>query len=94
MHEDDSQLLKPHTIRHGTRIDDWMKGLEVLIVLESALQNVFRLAQTLHVRKCVLILNLDWTDPTQVQVMELAHKLTWSELYDCSFSNWWPLFHS
>jgi hypothetical protein len=68
MSEHDSHILKPHTINHGTRIDDWMKGLDVVIVLESALQNVFRLAHELHVRKCVLVLNMDWTDPSKVQL--------------------------
>ncbi len=63
----DSQILKPHTVSHGTRIENWMKDLDVVIVLESALENVFRLAQALHVRKCVLVLNMDWTDPSKVQ---------------------------
>ncbi len=67
MSEHDSQILKPFTVSHGTRIHDWMEGLDVVIVLESALQNVFRLAQTLHVRKCVLVLNMDWADPSKVQ---------------------------
>jgi hypothetical protein len=44
-----------------------------VIVLESALENVFRLAQALHVRKCVLVLNMDWTDPSKVQNLGHYH---------------------
>ena len=66
MSDEDSPILRPHTIHQGIRIDDWMKGLDVVVVLESALQNVFRLAHALHVSKCVLVLNMDWTDPSKV----------------------------
>ena len=64
--EEDSNILQPYASLAGTRIEDWMKGLEAIVVLESALLHVFLLAKSLSVKKCVLILNMDWSDPSQV----------------------------
>ena len=66
MDAQDSEILRPYAIHAGTSLQEWMKGLDALVVIESALMNVFLLAKSLGVKKCVLILNMDWSDPNQV----------------------------
>ena len=65
---EDSQILQPYLTHAGIRIEDWMKGLDAVVVLETALLNVFLLARSLKINKCILVLNLDWSDPSQVQI--------------------------
>jgi hypothetical protein len=65
---EDSQILQPYLSHEGIRIEDWMNDLDAIVVLETALLNVFLLAKSLKIKKSVLVLNMDWTDPSQVQI--------------------------
>ena len=73
MAEGSSQTLEPHAVREGTKLESWLGTIDAIVVMESALTNVFSLAHKRGVRSKIIFLNLEWSDPRQVSLV--AHPI-------------------
>jgi hypothetical protein len=69
MPEGSSQTLEPHAVREGTKLESWLGTIDAIVVMESALPNVFSLAHKRGVRSKIIFLNLEWSDPRQVSLV-------------------------
>jgi hypothetical protein len=77
----DSAIFEHHMVAAGTDVREWLKTVDVVVVFESVLRSFFAAAHKLGVRKKVLVLNIDWTEPNTLLALhsEIPGLQMWSK---------------
>jgi hypothetical protein len=77
----DSSIFERHMVAAGTDVREWLKTLDVVVVFESVLRSFFATAHKLGVRKKVLVLNIDWTEPNALLALhsEISGLQLWTK---------------
>jgi hypothetical protein len=79
----DSAIFEYHMVAAGTNVREWLHHtpVDVVVVFESVLRSFFAAAHKLGVRKKVLVLNIDWTEPNALLALhsEIPGLQMWSK---------------